>query len=74
MTITAEQVYKEAVTLSPIDRAELIEKLFRSFLMPVDKKIEAAWKTEIAERRAAYDAGEISSDTMENVFDRLAKK
>ncbi len=74
MTITAEQVYKEAVTLNPLDRAELIEKLFRSFLTPIDKKIEAAWKTEIAERRVAYDAGEISSDTMENVFDRLAKK
>lgn len=73
MTALAEQVYKEAVTLGPIDRAELIEKLYDSF-SPHNTEIELKWKEEVARRRTAYDNGNIPSDSMENVFKRLAQK
>jgi putative addiction module component (TIGR02574 family) len=74
MTTVAEHVYKEAVSLNPIDRAELIEKLFESFSISNDLKVELRWKKEIARRRLAYENGDISSDSMDNVFKRLAQR
>ena len=74
MTALAEQIYEKAVDLNPIDRAELIEKLFSTFSPYKDTIIEAKWKEEISRRRLAYDKGDIPSDTIENVFDRLAQR
>ena len=74
MTATAEQVYKKAIDLNPIDRAELIEKLFSTFSPSHDTTIEAKWKEEVSRRRLAYDQGNIPSDTIENVFNRLAQR
>ncbi len=31
MTIVAERIFKDALALLPVERAELIEKLFQSF-------------------------------------------
>ena len=74
MTALAEQIYEKAVDLNPIDRAELIEKLFATFSSNLNTTIESKWKQEVLRRRLAYDQGEISSDTIENVFDRLAQR
>jgi putative addiction module component (TIGR02574 family) len=74
MTALAEQIYEKAVDLNPIDRAELIEKLFATFSPDLNTTIESKWKQEVLRRRLAYDQGEISSDTIENVFDRLAQR
>ena len=73
MTAIAEHVYKEAIQLNPIDRAELIEKLFTSF-SPNSVEIEAKWKEEIGRRVSAYENGDITSDSMENVFKRLSQR
>lgn len=74
MTALAENIFKEAVRLNPIDRAELIQRLFCSFDTKPDKQIEDNWKAEVEDRVSAYDSGKIPSDTMENVFERLSKK
>ncbi len=74
MTIATEQIYNDAVLLNPIDRAELIEKLYDSFTTNKDIEIELKWKEEIDRRIQAYDNGDISSDSMENVFKRLSKR
>jgi putative addiction module component (TIGR02574 family) len=74
MTAVAEQVYQEAVNLNPIDRAELIEKLFFTFSPNQDMTIESNWKKEVSRRRIAYDTGDIPSDTIENVFERLGQR
>ena len=74
MTAVAEQVYKQAIELNPIDRAELIEKLFSTFSSSQDTVIEEKWKEEVLRRRLAYDQGNIPSDTIENVFERLAQR
>lgn len=73
MTALAEQVYKEAVNLDPIDRAELIERLYDSFSSH-NTEIEFKWKEEVSRRRIAYDNGDIPSDSLENVFTRLAQR
>jgi hypothetical protein len=74
MTALAEQVFEKAVDLNPIDKAELIEKLFSTFSSNTDTVVEGKWKEEASRRRLAYDKGEIPSDTIENVFDRLAQR
>ena len=74
MTALAAHVYEEAINLGPIDRAELIEKLFESFSHVQDTDIELKWKDEVVRRRIAYNNGDIPSDSMENVFTRLAQR
>ncbi len=74
MTALAEHVYEGAINLDPIDRAELIEKLFESFFHIQNTDIELKWKEEVGRRRIAYDNGDIPSDSMENVFTRLAQR
>jgi putative addiction module component (TIGR02574 family) len=74
MTAIAENIFKEAVQLNPIDRAELIQRLFFSFDTASNKQIEDNWKAEVEARVSAYDSGKIPADTMENVFERLSKK
>ncbi len=73
MTATTKEIYKNAIQLNPIDRAELIEKLFASFNGNSDKPIENNIKKELKSRVSAYDNGKITSDSMENVFERLSK-
>ena len=74
MTVAAEKIYEKAINLNPIDRAELIEKLFATFSLSPDPVVETKWKEEASRRRLAYDQGQIPSDTIENVFDRLAQR
>ena len=74
MTAIAENIFKEAVQLNPIDRAELIQRLFCSFDETSNRQIEENWKTEVEDRVSAYESGKIPADTMENVFGRLSKK
>lgn len=74
MTAIAEQILRDALRLPPVDRATLIERLFRSFDSTPDEKVDAAWSDEMESRIAAYDAGEISAAPAEEVLDRLNKK
>ncbi len=75
MTVNAENIYKEAINLNPIDKAELIDRLFKSFLSEKNiEKNELEWKKEVVRRRKAFDNGDIPADTIENVFNRLSKR
>jgi len=74
MTAIAEQIYQDAIHLDPIDRAGLIDKLYLSFSSNRDETIENNWKKEVINRRKAYDKGEISTDTIDNVFNRLNRR
>jgi putative addiction module component (TIGR02574 family) len=60
-----------AFCLSPIDRAELIERLFLSFDKTADLSVDEAWKTEIESRIDAYDSGKISASPASEVFNRI---
>ena len=53
MTAIAENIFKEAVQLNPIDRAELIQRLFCSFDKTSNRQIEENWKTEVEDRVSA---------------------
>jgi putative addiction module component (TIGR02574 family) len=74
MTASAERILKDALDLLPIERAELIERLFQSFDRSANKEIDDAWATEVESRFDAYDKGEMKASTAEEVFARINQK
>ena len=74
MTALAEKVMENAMELSPVDRAELIERLYLSFDVSTERPVDKAWGTEIESRIDAYDAGKIEASSAAEVFDRIAKR
>ena len=74
MTPAAIQILEDALRLKPIQKAELIDKLFHSFDNSSDHHIDEAWSDEIESRIEAYDEGKISADTAEAVFERINQK
>ncbi|MFA5073788.1 MAG: addiction module protein [Nitrospirota bacterium] len=74
MTTTAQELLKQALNLDPVERAELIEKLFHSFDKAYDKKIDAHWAEESESRIDAYDSGKICADSAKTVFERISKR
>lgn len=74
MTRTTEAILQQALRLNPVERAELIEQLFRSFEPAPDARVDAAWKDEAESRIRAYEAGKIPADSAEAVFARIAKR
>jgi len=67
-----EQILQEALELPPVERAELAENLLASFLLPLDKDIDAIWAQEAEDRIDAYEEGLITSISVKKVFDKLA--
>jgi len=74
MPVTTEQVLKDALDLPPIERAELIQRLFQSFDISGDNHIEDAWTEEIESRIEAYDKGLITASPVEDVLARINKR
>jgi putative addiction module component (TIGR02574 family) len=73
MSPQADRVLLDALKLSPVERAELIEKLLASFSFPDRKAIDELWATEAEDRIDAYERGEIKSKTAAEVFARIER-
>ena len=65
---------KEAMGLSPAERAELVEQLFASFDSPARKEIDAAWVQEAEERIDAFEQGAIKATPAKKVFDKVDRQ
>ena len=74
MTPATIQILEDALRLKPIQKAELIDKLFHSFDSSTDHHIDEAWADEIESRLDAYDNGKISADSAEAVFERINQR
>lgn len=74
MTTATRTLLKQALSLNPVERAELIEELFHSFDKTHDKKIDALWAEEAESRIDAHDAGHLSADSAKAVFERISKR
>ncbi|MBS1253007.1 MAG: hypothetical protein MAG451_02052 [Anaerolineales bacterium] len=57
MTEQTRVVLKQALYLSPVERAELIEQLFASFDFPARDDVDSLWAIEVEERIDAHDQG-----------------
>ena len=68
------RVFDEALAMSPLEKAVLIEKLFQSFDRENQKTVDRAWATETESRIQAYEGGKISARPFAAVLDGLSKK
>lgn len=68
MTDALKVLEKQAQALAPEERAQLAELLLESLQDAPLSEIEAAWDREIEARAAAYDRGELQTNSAEEVF------
>lgn len=74
MTATALRVLRDALNLTPMERAELIDGLLHSFDSNPDQQRVDAWKAEVESRIDAFDAGLLVDDSAEAMFARIDRK
>jgi putative addiction module component (TIGR02574 family) len=74
MTTATQRLLQDALRLGPVERAELIERLFHSFDRTGDRRVDAAWAEETESRIDAYDAGRIPADSAEAVLARINQR
>lgn len=71
MIISKDQLYKEAVSLSPMDKAQLVEILLASFNFKDRADIDSKWAIEAEDRLEAANNGLIEKISMDDVFTSL---
>lgn len=74
MTQVTQEVFRSALRLKPVERAQLIDELFNSFDQRRTKAVDAAWADEAEDRLSAYCAGKLKADTLEAVLTRINKR
>ena len=74
MSKNGDKVLADALALSPIDRAELIEKLLSSFEFPSNISVDEMWAKEAEDRINAYERGEITSKPAKEIFNNIGKE
>ncbi|HPC94686.1 MAG TPA: addiction module protein [Sedimentisphaerales bacterium] len=74
MTPQSEQVLRDALALTPTDRAELVEQILASFEFPARKDIDAVWAREVEARIDACERGQIRTTPAEDVFEEIDRQ
>ena len=64
-----DEILKEALTLKPEQKAQLVDKLLSSLDKP-DKEIDELWANEAESRIDAYEQGKIEAITLEKVLEK----
>ncbi|MBI4753582.1 addiction module protein [Candidatus Desantisbacteria bacterium] len=70
----AEQVFTQALSLLPMERAELVEQLLSSFEFSSRNTIDSLWAKEAENRIDAYDRGDIKSIPAKEVFAKINRQ
>ena len=65
----SDEILKQALTLKPAQKAELIDRLLSSLDKP-DKEIDELWAKEAESRIDAYERGKIRAVSLEKVFEK----
>lgn len=73
MTNESEALYRSAVSLPPVERARLVERILSSFSIPEREEIDRLQATEAEDRIGAYERGELKARTAEEVFQNIQK-
>ncbi len=71
MVISKDELYKEAINLSPMDKAQLVEVLLSSFNFKGRSEIDKKWADEAEDRLEAANNGLIKKVSMDDVFASL---
>ena len=72
MSERTESVINEALSLSPIERVELIERLYESMRSDREKEIEQAWAQESERRIELMQSGQESTVPYEQMKRELS--
>lgn len=67
------EVIKDALRLHPADRAKLIDALYASLESSEMQAIEQAWAQEAESRLEAFQAGNIGSESWDDLKENLRK-
>jgi putative addiction module component (TIGR02574 family) len=70
MSAKAEQVFNEALSLPPSERAQLAERIFSS-LGITQEELERFWAGEIDSRIDAYESGELKAIPAQKIFKNI---
>ena len=73
MTVRAEQVLSEALSLPPSERAQLAEQLFSSLDIS-QQELDRLWAQEADSRIDAYDRGDIKAVSANDVFKKISRR
>ena len=73
MSPQAHEVLAQALKLSPLERAELVERILDTFVLPDRKEIDERWAAEAEDRIDAYDRGEMAAKSVMDVFARIER-
>jgi putative addiction module component (TIGR02574 family) len=68
-----DNLLEEALKLTPVERAELVESLLSSFEFRSRKTVDALWAHEAEDRINAFERGEIPAIPAEQVFAEIEK-
>jgi putative addiction module component (TIGR02574 family) len=74
MTVEAKKVLAKALTLLPVERAELVEQILASFEFPSRGEVDALWAKETESRIDAYDQKKLKATPASKVFDKIDKR
>lgn len=73
MTYQTQQVLKKALCLPPIERAELVEKVFDSFNGYQENNFDHLWAQEAESRINAFEKGKLKAVSAKKVFHKIEK-
>ena len=73
MTISRDDIFRQALALAPSDRADLVGLLIDSLDDNVEQGVEAAWMEEINRRAQELESGAVRSISWELARERLAR-
>ncbi len=68
------QLFDQALAMSPIDKAALIDKLFQSFDTGQQQSVAQTWADEAESRIDAYNAGKITARPFTEMLKDLDSK
>jgi len=76
MSDRAQELLREALTLSADERADVAAELLASLDEPMEDpaEVEAAWAAEIQRRAGRILSGESAGEPWEDVRDRIARR
>ncbi len=70
MSKRGAQVLEEALSLPPVERAELADRLLASLDSSPERKIDELWAQEAEGRLDAFERGEIKAVSLKEALDR----
>jgi putative addiction module component (TIGR02574 family) len=74
MDNNAQQIFKDALAMQPVEKAALIEKLFLSFDQERQNSINQLWAEEAESRLEGFAAGKICARPFTAVLSELNAK